>query len=99
VIYQARKEFQKHDLENVCWVWYVTENIIYRTTIKSGSAKIIKEQDMRNKVKCSATIKANGISLTPKAEYTGIKIKKSYQIGDGRFRFSGTILAKFDLNL
>jgi hypothetical protein len=59
----------------------------------------MRGQGVKENVKCSATIKVNGISLTTQADYMGKKIKRNYQIGDDRFRFSGTILSRIRFKL
>jgi hypothetical protein len=55
----------------------------------------MKKQGMRDKAESTTEIKINGISLTLRADKRGNKIKINYQIGDGRFRFNDTMLARF----
>jgi hypothetical protein len=72
-------ECEEHDIENVCFIAYVAAKVIHRTTNRSKSIKILREQN----VKCFVGIKENGISLTQKAEYMDNKIKSNYQVGKG----------------
>jgi hypothetical protein len=57
------KEFQKHGPEIA---GYVTAKPV--TTRKSKGTKFMEKQGMRDKIKCTAKIKINGISLTLRAD-------------------------------
>jgi hypothetical protein len=52
----------------------------------------MKKQGKENKVKFTAKMKLNYVSLTPRADCRANKIKINYQIGGGKFIFNEPML-------